>query len=292
MTILKNKKFLISVGVIVLILCSIGGYFYFSQNEESVEVAQEEQVVVEEGKVVVYGDTRTGHDIHQKITDLIIAQEPGAVFHTGDLVDDGTVAAQWEKFNSINSKLRNITDFYAASGNHEKEAKLYYENFEFPGNEEWYSVDVNGIHFIILNSNEDISVGSTQYEWFEKDLNIVSEDIKYTAAIFHHPIYNVGRHEEDGGNLGGSALPLFKKYGVDIVFSGHDHAYERSYVDGIYHIVTGGGGAPLYDQARNSDYNQKYIKEYHYCILEIVDGALEVRVNNNVDDLIDEFVIT
>ena len=182
-----------------------------------------------------------------------------------------------------------ITEFYPALGNHEKQSQLYFENFELPGNEEWYSVDVNGIHFIIINSCVSLDLESEQYLWLEADLMQVADSIDFVAVVFHHPPFSTGPHTEDEKNLRESIVPLFVQYGVDIVFNGHDHCYERSYCWGIYYIVTGGGGAPLYDQTRLHPCSQLYLKEYHFCKLSTINSRLVVKVINNNDEIIDQY---
>lgn len=64
--------------------------------------------------IVIYGDSRTEHQVHQKIVDEIIKIKPATIFHTGDLVENGLIPAQWATFNEIISDLIKIADFYPA----------------------------------------------------------------------------------------------------------------------------------------------------------------------------------
>ena len=194
--------------------------------------------------LVVYGDSRSGHQAHRAVVSGIMTVNPSAVYHTGDLVNDGRLEADWDTFNLITAPIREAFDFYPALGNHEHDDSLYYNNFELPGNERWYSVTEDNIHFIILDSNSPSHDSSEQYLWLENHLMTLGDSISFTAAVFHHPPYSTGPHVEDEKNLRDTFVPLFEKYGVDIVFNGHDHCYERSFVNGIYYIVAGGGGAP------------------------------------------------
>jgi len=241
--------------------------------------------------IVIYGDSRTGHQTHQKIVDEIIKIKPSLVFHAGDLVEDGLIPDQWASFNEITSDLIKIAEFYPVLGNHENNSSLYFDNFVLPNNERWYSVEKDNLHFIVLDSNSDCSIDSEQYLWLEDDLKNISTNIKFAIAIFHHPPFNTGSHDEDEKGLRQSIVPLFKKYGVDIVFNGHDHDYERSLYNDIYCIVTGGGGAPLYDQVRTSPYSQLFIKTHHFCKLSLVDGQLIIEIYDIDSHLIDNFII-
>jgi len=101
--------------------------------------------------IVIYGDSRTGHQTHQNIVDEIIKTKPALVFHTGDLVEDGLIPDQWATFNEIISDLIKISDFYPALGNHENNSPLFFNNFILPNNERWYSVEKDNLHFMVYN---------------------------------------------------------------------------------------------------------------------------------------------
>jgi hypothetical protein len=241
--------------------------------------------------IVVYGDSRTGHDTHRRIVAGIMEMDPVAVFHTGDLVGDGRRQDHWDIFNDIVADMVATTEFYPCLGNHEYNSSLYFDNFELPGNERWFSVDRAGIHFIILDSNWDMTVGSEQYEWLVANLQNMGDSIMFVAAVFHHPPYSTGRHAEDEMGLRGTIVPLFEQYDVDIVFNGHDHDYERTFHEGIYYIVTGGGGAPLRDQYRTSPESQVFIKINHFCRLLVSDNRLIVDVFDVDLNVIDRFIV-
>jgi predicted phosphodiesterase len=241
--------------------------------------------------LIVIGDTRTNHDIHQLLVDSIETRKPAAVFHTGDLVADGTVADQWVTFNTITAELRAMSEFFPALGNHEKQSQLYFDNFVLPNNEQWYSIDRLNTHFIILNSCVQTDTMSEQYQWLKADLAAIPDSTIFTVAVFHHPPYSTGPHTEDEKGLRQTWVPLFEQYGVDVVFNGHDHDYERSYCGGIYYIVAGGGGAPLYDQTGQHPCSQLFLKAYQYCKLSIIEGRMVVKVFGLDGQIIDQFEV-
>jgi acid phosphatase type 7 len=238
--------------------------------------------------IVVYGDSRSGTLVHRAIVRSILKTEPTAVFHTGDLVNDGSSSADWATFNSIASELIESTPFYPALGNHDLPPQLFFDNFDLPNNERWYSVDVDGLHFVVLDSNFDITPGSEQYDWLEADLKEASNG--FVAVVFHQPLMSTGRHGSDVG-LSDILTPLFREYDVELVINGHDHDYERSFKDGIYYVVTGGGGAPLYDQASASPYSQVFDSAYHFCTLSVADGKVTVEAFDLDRHRIDQFTI-
>ncbi|HUV29703.1 MAG TPA: metallophosphoesterase [Acidobacteriota bacterium] len=239
--------------------------------------------------IIVYGDTRTNDDVHRQIVNLMLPLNPSTVFHVGDLVDDGNSAAEWVTFNSIVSDLVSVAKFYPALGNHEHQAPLYFDNFDLPNNEQWYSVERNNTHFIVLNSCVAIDAASPQYRWLEADLAGVPDSIRFIITVFHYPPYSTGTHVEDELGLRQTLVPLFERYGVDIAFTGHDHDYERSFCGGRYYIVTGGGGAPLRGQARQHPCSQLFVSKYHFCKLSMIGERLIVKVYDVNFELIDQF---
>jgi 3',5'-cyclic AMP phosphodiesterase CpdA len=125
----------------------------------------------------------------------------------------------------------------------------------------------------------------------KSDLEEAKKSFSFIVALFHHPPFSTGPHTEDEKGLRDTIVPIFESYGVDIVFSGHDHGYERSLYNGIYYIVTGGGGAPLYDQKRKSEYSQVFRKVYHFCELSVTADSLTVCVYDTLSNMIDRFSV-
>lgn len=254
------------------------------------------------GAVVIYGDSRTGHEMHQWLVEGMASIGPQAVFHSGDLVTNGLLADQWLTFNNIVSVIPTGTPFYPALGNHERESQLYFDNFELPGNERWYSVhNIDGINFIVLDTGSSLAPAtsatpaSPQYQWLESELSSAVSASAYTIVTFHYPLYSTGQHGSDEKGVRDDLVQLFERYGVDAVFNGHDHDYERFTVAGIRYIVTGGGGAPLRDQDRSHPdlaLSEKYVKSYHFCLLYFDgEGKLQVEVWSDKVKLIDQFEI-
>ena len=240
--------------------------------------------------IAVYGDSRSNHDIHRKIVSLILTFKPQAVFSTGDQVNDGRIAGQWAVFNEIVAPIYETSEFYPLLGNHERNAEFYFRNFRLPGNERWYAVRKGPMLFLMLDSNWLIGPGSNQHAWLEKELQSVPRDVKFVAVLFHHPILSSGPYPDEK-NLRKRLLPLLEAYRVDIVFVGHDHVYERSFKEGVTHVTTGGGGAPLHLKLRNNPYGQVFASVYHFCVLRVAGRTLEVRVYDTEMGLVDEFKV-
>ncbi len=239
-------------------------------------------------RFVVYGDNRTYPDTHAAVVQNIIAADPDIVINVGDVVTHGEIYSEWsDEFFTPAYDLMVDTPLYVAIGNHEDNAHWFYDFYSFPPPENYYSFDYGNSHFIILDTNANYSPGSDQYEWLKIDLeSSESQEAENVFAFFHHPPYSSGDHES---NLKAREAfhPLFRDYGVDVVFTGHVHNYERTYpIDDVIYIVTGGGGAGLYDIGRNS-WTAYTEKSHHHCIVSVEGEEIAfemIRIDGEVRD--------
>ncbi len=241
-------------------------------------------------RFVVYGDSRGGWNDWQST--LLVAQaieheDPMFILNTGDLVDNGWNPDDWVDFFTASPFVHNST-FYPVLGNHENYSHLYFSFFSLPCNERWYSFDNGPVHFIALDSNPRHAYRLLQHLWLLYDLRTQSQP--FTVVFFHHPVYSSGEH----GNttlLQKMLAPVFERFDVDIVFNGHDHDYERSRVNDIVYIVTGGGGAPLYDVG-HSPWTVYSEKTYHYCLLTVNSSTVTFEAKKPDGFVFDSFLLT
>jgi hypothetical protein len=207
----------------------------------------------------VVGDTRSGHLEHSAISARISAAQPMFVVNTGDLVSDGTVEADWQTFFDIEHDLMASTVILPALGNHDVDsgkADLYFKYFSVPKDytdtEAYYKVRYGNIQFMVLDSEINFSFlgfSITQGNWIRNTLDFIKDNaqIEHRFLALHE-----GPYASDPGRSGNAAIRTlmgdFKTWKVDAIFSGHDHNYERGLSNNsIAYIVTGGGGASLYD---------------------------------------------
>ncbi len=221
---------------------------------------------------VAFGDTRTDHAAHSRVVSSILSLAPDLVLHTGDMVENGQEASQWTTFFDIERDLMRQAPFYGVLGNHEHSSPLYFEAFHLPGNEHWYSFDYANAHFIGLEIVHSASYapGSEQMLWLQNDLAQTRQ--RWKVVFFHIPPFSSGAHGSDL-QVRAALEPLFVQYGVDLVFNGHDHDYERSLAKGIIYIVSGGGGAPLYTKVNSNPASVYFTSTYH-SVLVTVTGSL------------------
>lgn len=240
--------------------------------------------------IVVFGDTRTNHEVHKVLVKDIMNFKPVAVFHTGDLVFNGAKNSEWTLFKSIMKPIIDSSRLYPSFGNHEMHSKLMSKDFTMPNNGKWYAVNLMGIHFVVLDNYSDFSVASEQYKWLVADLSSVPKNM-FRAVVMHLPVYTSGPHKTKLKQIRKTLVPVFEKYGVNVVFSGHVHCYENASAHNIYYITTGGGGAPLYSKATNIPESKIYMKTYNFCTLQIKNKALEIQALDTNLRVIDEFSI-
>jgi len=250
---------------------------------------------------LVYGDTRTFPENHRAVINAMIANNPGTfVLHTGDIVDDGEEYRNWKRefFDPASDLLRNTT-LFTTPGNHEGDQVWYYRFFDMPmensGTESYYSFRYGDSHFIGLNQYDDFVAGSAQYSWIESDLAAAESSARWIFVFFHQPPYTSGSHAGESRALDTQThlVPLFEQYGVDLVFSGHDHLYERSLKDCVSYIVAGGGGAPLSIPNQNYNPYQVYAERVHHHVkVDVLEDKVEVAAYRNDLSILDEFEIS
>jgi predicted phosphodiesterase len=221
---------------------------------------------------LLYGDNRTQPDKHQTVVDRMNLEAADFIINVGDVVEDGWIPWQYDQqfFDQI-GPLMATTPLYVSIGNHEAESLFFYRYFSFPGHERWYTFDYGNARFIALNSNFSLQPWTPQYPWFVSELQRAQADgVEWLFVFCHHPAYAEG-WGGDGGQLDirNHYLPLMEQYGVDAFLAGHTHDYERGELNGIIHIVTGGGGGPLSSWSQDHAHITVYESRYHYVKVEI-----------------------
>jgi len=248
-------------------------------------------------KFMVFGDSRSQREVRRVVIDKITDNFNDLDFtiHTGDMIYDGRIQDQWNNyFNDVENLTKTIHGYYI-EGNHEHTDGNMYENIPLPSNGAnsfYYSFNIGPVKFIGLNTNRD---PLTQASWLENELKIAQGDNQtfWNFAFMHEPIFNSRDGRTDRTDLVQYWCPLFEQYGVDLVFAGHNHYYERNYPmnnlkeydDGeLYefenprypmYITTGGAGAPLYTRDGGNPsyeilpYTAYYNSTYHFIIIEV-----------------------
>jgi hypothetical protein len=151
------------------------------------------------------------------------------------------------------------------------------------GTEDYYSFDYGNMHVLVLNFMVNYAVGSPQYNFAMTDLSSTNKTWK--LVISHAPGYCSGGHGEDAG-MKTLATNIFEPKHVDMVLSGHSHFYQHNRVNGIEHMVLGGGGAPLYVPV-NASYTLKSVQDYNFGVVDVTSNYFLLKVYNNYNVLLD-----
>ncbi len=246
-------------------------------------------------RFAVYGDVRGGHRVHATIAASLLSEAIDFVIVTGDMVLRGSDEADWQRFFAVAGPLLARLPYYPVAGNHDTgssgdERRRMSELFALwpaPSGRlatgAWHSFDVSGVHFVMLDSNHYRDEG--QLAWLRQDLETArAAGVRAIFAAVHAGPYSRGLHQ--GHRYAAEHyVPLLSKYGVTLLFSGHDHLYQRGKAGGLDYIVSGGGGAPLYSvrcgkrgkpRCKTNDGMKHVAKVHHYLLVTVFPSYVSV----------------
>lgn len=182
-----------------------------------------------------------------------------------------------------------------------------------PGRERYYSFDWGPVHVAVLDSNRNRTPGKPgdpQMKWLEADM--AASRAPWKIVAFHHPMTSLGKPAYLFSAEGLVALrkdwhPIFERCGIDVVFNGHDHTYQRTWpivVDpatgdisrddarGIVHVVTGGGGGGITARSVTTApawHSDVFHKRHHFLSVRADAESLKITAIGD-DDINDEGV--
>lgn len=248
---------------------------------------------------LLYGDTRTRHDVHRRVMNEVLKHGiPDFVLHTGDLVADGNDSSLWPVFFDIERDLLRQIVFYPSLGNHERNTR-YFRDF-FQQDAPYYSFNWGNGHFIVINSDianvavsqrEKDTFWAEQMRWLEDDL-ASHQGADYRFVIAHHPPFTaVARRQGDNPHMT-ALVPMFEEYHVSAAMFGHDHNYQHYLKNGIHYLISGGGGAPLYDVSKPPDgITQKVVSIENFVMVSVDGKTAHVKAVAIDGSTLDEFEI-
>ncbi len=251
-----------------------------------------------ETKFMVYGDCRTNYMTHDLLAEQMIStymanpDYQSIVFTLGDMVEFGATDSIWQNefFSDTMAHLKQRMlelPYVACLGNHELyyygytgldvDTPLFGRYFPYPFVERRYwSLDYGPVHITVVDQYPDYyqstdvgMISPAQLAWIESDLS--STDRPWKIILLHEPGWSAGSpyFPENNPDVQNLLQPLCEEYGVQIVFSAHNHYYSVACKNGVYHVTTAGGGAPLYTPGDNYPNMIYTYKDYHFCKIEI-----------------------
>lgn len=263
---------------------------------------------------VVLGDSRpvsgaVQPEVFSKIVGQIKRLQPNFVVMVGDMVQLSEFPAatyneaekKWANFLDVIYPVASTLPWYAAVGNHDEPdlvapLQRYREIFHFPKNfpqnmwwaeDSMYFFEYGNALFVVVNTEEpgySGSVSQGQYTWFADTLKKSSKKNKFVLS--HRPFLGSKRklEEKDGQDF----QKLFAGAGVSAVFSGHDHLYCNYMLNGIYYIISGGAGSPLYEGLCEGN----EISRYHFVQISVDKNKIFVKSFDENLNVLDSFQIT
>jgi predicted MPP superfamily phosphohydrolase len=210
-----------------------------------------QQAQIDSVKFAVLGDAGTGASPQYVVGQQMAAARATFPFEFVILVGDNIYGRQ-DFVNKFERPYANLLQagvlFYASLGNHDDPESRFYRGFNMNG-QRYYTFARGNVRFFVLDSNV---VDQKQLAWIDHALGESNEQWK--ICYFHHPIYSNARAHGSNVELRVALEPLFLKHGVNVVFAGHDHVYERLKPQkGITYFVSGAGGSLRRNDMRPSE---------------------------------------
>lgn len=261
-------------------------------------------------RILAFGDSGDGDYPQWRVARLMPAWQPDLIVHTGDLVyDDGLLADYPGHFYRPYASLIDHIPFYPCLGNHDfrtDSGRPLLDTFVLPRNapspeleERNYWFDHAGVRFVALDSNVN-RLSDLLDAWLDRVLADAGD--RWKILFWHEPIFTHGKYEESA-KLMERIVPILDRRHAHLVLSGHNHMYERTHAmrhgqvaapgEGTVYVTTGAGGGNLYTLRPDpppylaaSDNTQ-----HGFTIIDVSDDLLRIRQIGEKSGVLDQFFI-
>lgn len=244
-------------------------------------------------KFAVVGDFGTGEPPSYEVAAQMAAVRSRFPFDMVLMVGDNIVGRQSDPSDLVakferpfEPLLKSGVRFYGALGNHDKSANRFYPPWNM-GGQRYYTFVRQNVRFFVLDSNR---LDRPQLAWFEQALRASTEDWK--ICDLHHPLYSDGLKHGPALELRVMLEPLLIQYGVDVVFSGHDHVYERFRPQkGVHYFVVGPGGQGPRTMRPSEETAGSFDGDYNFMLVEVSSDALDFHAVSRTGAIVDTGII-
>jgi len=271
------------------ILAIVAGLGFAALSAQEVQLASRPDSL----KFAIIGDNGSGdqpqYDVGQQMTAARLRFPFEFVLMLGDNMYGRQQPQDFvDKFERpYASLLQAGIPFFAALGNHDNPSNRFYKGFNM-GGERYYTFVRRNTRFIVLDTN---AMDRQQVAWLEGVLKESRE--QWTICSFHHPLYSdAGRH---GPNVELRVVlePLFVRYGVDVVFAGHEHVYERTKPQkGITYFIEGASGQLRRGDVKASAETAAFFDtDQTFMLVEIAGDEMVFQVISRTSGIVDSGLI-
>lgn len=261
-------------------------------------------------RIVVYGDMRftnpsntsdTAPGVRKWLAQKVAEEKPDILLLTGDMPFHGSDPADWKIYSEetaawTQQRLR----IYPTIGNHERlpdpqrGGENYFAAYPQIEHHSWYSVQLGNLYLITLDTSTLLNRGWEQRIWLESQLAHLPAAVDFVFFLFHVPLVsdlqtafmlNIPdasmldlRHE-----LEASAARSRAKF---VIFNGHIHNYERFDMNGIMHVISGGGGArpyPIFIRGDQDLYHARTYPNFNYVVISLQGKHADASMYRVVD---------
>ena len=262
---------------------------------------------------VVFGDSGNASEGQLRVAEQLAANQPDLLLHAGDLVYTIGAAEDYQsKFFDPYADILQSACIYPTLGNHDyitDDGQPYLDVFHLPANnprgtERYYSFDYGDAHFVALDSNIDrrfdefqSPAGQEMLAWLDADL--AASDALWKVVVIHHPPYSSSPKHGSESRIRYDLGPIFERHGVDLVFAGHNHVYERTRpIDdfeegdhGVVYVTTGGGGGSL-DVTGNQDFTAYTASTRHFVRVSVSGDTLALEAVGADGSAFDSYTVS
>jgi hypothetical protein len=244
-------------------------------------------------RFAVIGDMGTGKKPQYEVAEQMINNRQRFPFDfviaLGDDLYGGDNPSDYEsKFERPYKLLLDAgVTFHAVLGNHDSPNERFYKPFNMNG-QKYYTYKKSNVRFFALDSNY---MNKQQLTWLEKELQ--NSGSEWKICYFHHPLYSSGAFHGPSTDLRILLEPLFVKYGVQVVFAGHEHVYERvKPQSGIYYFTEGASGSLRKGNLRKTDLTAAgYDQDRSFMLVEIAGNELYFQTISRTGLTVDSGII-
>jgi hypothetical protein len=244
-------------------------------------------------RFAVIGDMGTGekpqYEVAEQMTRNRLEFPFEFVIALGDDLYGGSNPSDYEsKFERPYKLLLDAgVQFYAVLGNHDSPNERFYQPFHMNG-QKYYTYKKGNVRFFALDSNY---MNPQQLAWLEQEL--LNSGSEWKICYFHHPLYSSGAFHGSSTELRLMLEPIFVKFGVQVVFAGHEHVYERLKPQkNVYYFTEGASGSLRKGNLRKTDLTSAgYDQDCSFMLVEIAGNEFHFQTISRAGLTVDSGVI-